>query len=159
MREFAHTLAVNAPPAAVLQAFFDPDALAAWWRARRSLCVPRPLGSYAVEWEPTEWHDELLGRLGGAFRGTVIEFADDREFFVADAYWLPPDGDPIGPMALQASCTRDGDRTILHVRQSGWEESRLWSRYYEVIGAGLTQALGRLKEYVEASSHQPPVRP
>ena len=84
MREFAHTLAVNAPPAAVLQAFFDPDALAAWWRARRSLCVPRPLGSYAVEWEPTEWHDELLGRLGGAFRGTVIEFADDREFFVAD---------------------------------------------------------------------------
>ncbi len=159
MREFAHTLAVNAPPAAVLQAFFDPDALAAWWHARRSLCVPRPLGSYAVEWEPTEWRDELLGRLGGAFRGTVIEFADDREFFVADAYWLPPDGDPIGPMALQASCTRDGDRTILYVRQSGWEESRRWSRYYEVIGAGLTQALERLKEYVEAGSRQRPTTP
>ena len=69
---------------------------------KRSLCVPRPLGSYAVEWEPTEWQDDDLGRLGGAFRGTVIEFKPGREFFLADAYWLPPDGDPIGPMALEA---------------------------------------------------------
>jgi uncharacterized protein YndB with AHSA1/START domain len=149
MREFAHTLVIAAPADAVLAAFFDADALAEWWRARRSLCVPRPLGSYALEWDPTEWSDELLGRLGGAFRGTVIEFVEGHEFFVADAYWLPPDGDPIGPMALLVRCGRDGDRTVLHVRQSGWEESRRWSRYYEVIGAGLTLALGRLKVYVE----------
>jgi uncharacterized protein YndB with AHSA1/START domain len=30
MREYAHTLTINAPPAAVLDAFFDADALAVW---------------------------------------------------------------------------------------------------------------------------------
>jgi hypothetical protein len=29
MREFAHSLVINAPPAAVLDAFFDAEALAA----------------------------------------------------------------------------------------------------------------------------------
>ena len=67
---------------------------------------PRPLGSYAVEWEPTEWRDEVLGRLGGTFHGTVMEFKPGREFFLADMYWLPPDGDPIGPMALEVTCSR-----------------------------------------------------
>jgi uncharacterized protein YndB with AHSA1/START domain len=92
MREFTHSLTIEAPSAAVLDAFFDPEALAAWWRVKRSLCVARPLGVYAVEWEPTEWHDETFGRLGGAFRGTVIEFKPGREFFLADLFWLPPDG-------------------------------------------------------------------
>lgn len=149
MREFAHRLTIAAPPAAVLEAFFDPDALAAWWRAKRSLCVPRPLGSYAIEWTPTEWSDEVLGRLGGAFRGTVMEFKPGREFFVADAYWLPPDGEPIGPMALEGTCTTEHGHTVLHVRQSGWDESRRWSRYYEVIATGFTQALEEMKKYVE----------
>ena len=47
----------------------DVARLAVWWRVKRSLCVARPLGVYAVEWEPTEWRDEMFGRLGGAFRG------------------------------------------------------------------------------------------
>jgi hypothetical protein len=115
----------------------------------RSLCVPRPLGVYAIEWVPTEWRDEVLGRLGGAFRGTVIEFKAGREFFVADAYWLPPDGEPVGPMALEATCAPVGDRTVLHVRQSGWENSPRWSRYYDVIATGFTLALDELKLYVE----------
>ena len=38
----------------MLEAFFDPKALAAWWQAKHSVCVPRPLGSYAIEWEPTD---------------------------------------------------------------------------------------------------------
>jgi uncharacterized protein YndB with AHSA1/START domain len=151
MREFAHSLTIDAPPAAVLDAFFDEDALCAWWRVKRSLCVARPLGSYAIEWEPTEWRDAILGRLGGAFRGTVIEFKPGREFFVADAYWLPPDGDPIGPMAFEATCKAHGDRTVLHVRQSGWEQSRRWTRYYEVAATRLTVALNELKKHVEAS--------
>ena len=150
MREFTHTLAIHAPPAAVLDAFFEHDALTAWWRVTRSLCVPRPLGSYAVEWAPTEWKDEVLGRLGGAFRGTVMEFKPDRELFVADAYWLPPDGDPIGPMALEATCTPRGEGTQLRVRQSGCEESQRWSRYYEVLAAGFTIALEDLRKYLEA---------
>ena len=152
MREFAHRLTIAAPPDAVLEAFFDPVALAAWWQAKRSLCVPRPLGSYAIEWTPTEWSDEVLGRLGGAFRGTVMEFRPGHEFFVADAYWLPPDGEPIGPMALEGTCRVDGDRTILEVRQSGWDESRRWSRYYEVIATGFSLALEEMKKYVEARS-------
>src|SRR5688572_16033963 len=151
MREFTHTLTIHSPPAAVLDAFFDHDALASWWHATRSLCVPRPLGSYALEWAPTEWRDEVLGRLGGAFRGTVMEFKSGEEFFVADAYWLPPDGDPIGPMALAGSCVSHGDATVLHVRQSGWDESRRWSRYYEVLSTGFTLALEDLRKYVEAS--------
>jgi uncharacterized protein YndB with AHSA1/START domain len=150
MREFTHRLSLEASPAAVLDAFFDPDALAAWWRVTRSLCNPRPLGGYSLEWESTEWQDDTLGRLGGAFRGTVIEFKKGREFFVADAYWLPPDGEPIGPMALEARCSLRGYQTILDVRQSGWEDSKRWSRYYEILSTGFPLALDELKAYVES---------
>ena len=150
MREFAHSLTIDAPPAVVLDAFFDHEALAAWWQVKRSLCVPRALGSYAIEWDPTGWSDEVLGRLGGALRGTVIEFKAGREFFVADVYWLPPDGNPIGPMALHVTCTPHGDRTVLHVRQSGCEDSVRWTRYHEVIATGFRLALEELKRYVEA---------
>jgi uncharacterized protein YndB with AHSA1/START domain len=150
MQEFTHSLTIAAPPAAVLDAFFDHEALATWWHVTRSLCVARPLGVYAVEWTPTEWKDDVLGRLGGAFRGTVVEFKAGREFFIADAYWLPPDGDPIGPMAFEATCATLGDRTVLKVRQSGWEESQRWTRYYELLTTGFTVALDQLKAYVES---------
>jgi uncharacterized protein YndB with AHSA1/START domain len=149
-REFAHSLLIKAPPAAVLDAFFDADALAAWWGVSRSLCVPRPLGSYAVEWDATEWRDELLGRLGGGLHATVIDFKPGREFFLADAYYLPPDGPPIGPMALEATCTIQRDGTLLHVRQSGWDSSsERWSRYYDIISTGWMLALEALKKHVE----------
>lgn len=149
-REFAHSLVINAPPAAVLDAFFDAEALATWWHVSRSLCVPRTLGSYAVEWDATEWRDELLGRLGGALHGTVIEFTPGREFFLADAYWLPPDGPPIGPMALEARCSIQRDGTLLHVRQSGWDSSSpRWARYYDIISTGWMLALEELKRHLE----------
>ena len=45
-----HTILITAAPTRVLAAFFDPDALAAWWQAIRSVTTPRPLGVYAVEW-------------------------------------------------------------------------------------------------------------
>ena len=150
MKEFTHSLTIDAPPAVVLDAFFNQEALSAWWHVRRSLCVPRPLGVYAVEWDATEWRDEVLGRLGGAFKGTVIEFKPGREFFIADAYWLPPDGEPIGPMAFEATCSLVKGQTVLHVRQSGWEDSQRWSRYYDVIATGLTVALEDLKQHVES---------
>ncbi len=151
MKEFTHSLTIDAPPAVVLDAFFSQESLSSWWHVTRSLCVPRPLGVYAVEWDPTEWRDEVLGRLGGAFKGTVIEFKPGREFFIADAYWLPPDGEPIGPMAFEATCSLVSGRTVLHVRQSGWENSPRWSRYYDVISTGLTVALDELKQHVESS--------
>ncbi len=101
---FDHSILVSAAPTRVLGAFFDPSALAAWWQTVRSVTTPRPLGVYAVEWEPTPERDDLLGRLGGVFYGQVIEFKAGRELFVADAWWLPPDGEPLGPMSLQVTC-------------------------------------------------------
>ena len=85
------------------------------------------------------------------FRGTVMQFDPGRGFFVADAYWLPPDGDPIGPMALEVTCTPVGRRGTDRVRvtQTGFEESARWRRYYEVVGVGWERALASLKSLLE----------
>lgn len=151
MAEFATSLVLHVSPTSVLDAFFDPNALAIWWEVKRSVCVPRPLGSYAVEWEPTEWRDEILGRLGGALHATVMEFKPGREFFLADVYWMAPDGDPIGPMALEATCSPQPGGTLLSLRQSGFEEGARWRRYYEVITPGWGRALESLTKFLEGT--------
>jgi uncharacterized protein YndB with AHSA1/START domain len=144
---------IQAPAGRVLKAFFDADALGAWWQVKRSVATPRELGPYAIEWTPTEFRDEILGRLGGVFRGTVVQFDPASGFFLADAYWLPPDGDPIGPMALEVACkpvgAGDAAATEVRVRQTGYEESVRWRRYYEVIGYGWERALASLKALLE----------
>lgn len=147
------SIVIAAPVGRVLKAFFEADALGAWWQAAHAVTMPRPFGPYAIEWPPTDFSDELLGRLGGVLRGTVIQFEPEHGFFVADAYWLPPDGDPIGPMALEVVCT-PADRhgaaaTHVHVKQTGFEESARWRRYYEIIGPGWTRALNSLKALLE----------
>src|SRR5687768_4399057 len=68
------TIRIQVPPERVLNAFFDPRDLGKWWRAVRSVTVPRPLGTYALEWHSTDYQDEVLGRLGGAFHGTVMDY-------------------------------------------------------------------------------------
>ena len=97
---FDHSILVVPRPRRVLGAFFDPAALAAWWRGRvRS----RPRGRSASTRSngvPSREADAILGRLGGVFYGIVMEYKAGRELFVADAWWIPPDGDPIGPMSL-----------------------------------------------------------
>ena len=146
------SIVIEAPPALVLNAFFDPAALGAWWQIVRSVTIPRPLGPYALEWRPTDFRDDLLGRLGGAFRGTVMQFQPGEGFFVADGFWLPPDGDPIGPMALEVACTAIGDNpnaTRLRVTQTGCDDSVRWQRYYEVIRHGWERALNSLKTRLE----------
>ena len=144
------TAVIAAPSGLVLKAFFDPAALGAWWQVARSVTTPRPLGPYAIEWTPTEFRDDILGRLGGVFRGTVVEWQPGEGFFVADAMWLPPDGDPIGPMALRVVCQQQADgSTRVRVTQSGYEESARWRRYYEVIGPGWERALASLKSLLE----------
>ncbi|HEY7791849.1 MAG TPA: SRPBCC domain-containing protein [Vicinamibacterales bacterium] len=157
------TLPIAAPPGPILAAFFDPQALARWWQVVRAITVPCSLGAYAIEWAPTEFRDDLLGRLGGVFHGTVMQFDAGRGFFVADAYWNPPDGEPVGPMALDVSCgpidSRSWSRlrrpgtndagTLLRVVQSGYEESPRWRRYYDVVGGGWPRALESLKAHVE----------
>jgi uncharacterized protein YndB with AHSA1/START domain len=143
------SILIVAPMGRVLKAFFDPDALGAWWQAAHAVATPRPLGPYVVEWAPTDFRDAVLGRLGGVFRGTVMHFDVRGGFSVADAYWLPPDGDPIGPMALEVSCTPAGSATRVRVTQNGFEESERWRRYYEVIGVGWERALASLKALLE----------
>jgi len=144
------TALIAAPSGRVMRAFFDPGALNAWWQVSRSVTTPRVLGPYAVEWEPTDFRDEVLGRLGGVFRGTIVECEPGHGFFVADAFWLPPDGDPIGPMALRVSLDAESAAsTRVRVTQTGFEESARWRRYYEVVGFGWERALASLKSLLE----------
>jgi len=147
--EFEYSLLINAAPTRVLMAFFDPVALAAWWQVARSVTTPRAMGVFAVEWPPTADSDDVLGRLGGVFSGRVIEFLAGREAFIADAWWLPPDGDPIGPMALEVTCRMSGPACRLQVKQTGFEENPRWRRYYALIASGWRSSLAALKDYVE----------
>lgn len=147
------SMVIAAPPERVLRAFFEPRALGAWWQVEHAVTTPRVLGPYAIEWQPTDFRDEILGRLGGVFRGTVMQFQPGHGFFVADAFWLPPDGDPIGPMALEVTCTAEESNgapaTRVHVMQRGFDESERWRRYYEVATVGWQRALVSLKALVE----------
>jgi uncharacterized protein YndB with AHSA1/START domain len=83
------------------------------------------------------------------FRGIVMQYQPGHGFFVADVYFLPPDGDPIGPMAFEVTCTPEGSTTHVHVSQRGFEEGARWRRYYEVIAPGWERALGALKALLE----------
>jgi len=152
---FDYTVTINAAPSKVLAAFFHPRALSAWWDVQGVVASPRPLGPYAIEWGHTDARDEVLGRLGGVYHGTVIDFLAGSGFFLADVYWLPPEGDPVGPMALEVSCSAatagngPEQATILRVAQRGVDDSPRWLRYYEVIGAAWPGAFERLKAYLE----------
>src|SRR5687768_3211134 len=143
------SMVIAAPVNVVFRAFFDADALGAWWQVARSVTTPRVLGPYAIEWVPSDFRDDLLGPLGGVFRGTIMQYEHGRGFFVADAYWLPPDGDPIGPMALEVTCTPLESGTEVRVTQRGFEESARWRRYYEVVAVGWERALRSMKMLLE----------
>jgi uncharacterized protein YndB with AHSA1/START domain len=151
---YSLSVSIIASPARVMWAFFDADALAVWWQTRRSVTIPRVLGAYAIEWDPTDVKDDMLGRLGGAFHGTVMDYKPDKEFFVADAFWLPPDGNPMGPMALevtvQSQRANNPQITLVSVTQRTSEGGQRWKRYYEVIAPGWERALRSLKRYLEA---------
>lgn len=156
--EITRRVIIHAPAARVLAAFFNPADLAEWWQVARSVTVPRPLGTYAVEWAATEHRDAQLGRLGGAFHGTVIDVTEGVEFFIADAFWHPPEGDPIGPMALDVRCLPTGDprETALTIRQSAEDEGPRWQRYFAVVGAGWDRALADLRRYLEEEALRSP---
>ena len=147
--EFEYSVLINAAPTRVLMAFFDPVALSNWWQVARSVTTPRPMGVFAVEWPPTAESDEVLGRLGGVFCGRVMEFLAGREAFIADAWWLPPDGEPLGPMALEIRCAMDGPACRLTVTQRGFGEGPRWMRYRDVIGRGWKASLAALKTHAE----------
>lgn len=145
------SLLVPAPPARVLAAFFEASDLAAWWQAVGSVTMPRPLGPYAVEWAATEFADELLGPLGGVFHGTVIDYRPNAAFFIADAYWQPPEGDPIGPMALEVQCRPRGNgrQTMVTVSQSAEDAGPRWQRYFDLLNRGWERALIDMKDHLD----------
>jgi uncharacterized protein YndB with AHSA1/START domain len=145
------TQLIAAPPARVMQAFFADADLKEWWRVTRAFTVPRPLGMYAIQWESTEFRDEVLGRLGGAIHGKVIDFRPNVSFFLADVYWQPPDGDPIGPMALEVQCRphSNGLQTMLTVKQSGEGEGPRFERYFSIMSRGWEAALGEMKAFID----------
>jgi hypothetical protein len=145
-----HTLDISADPAAIIGAFFDPTALGQWWHALRSVTVPRTLGVYAIEWVPTPFRDELFGPLGGVLYGTVMDYRPSRGFLVAEAHWLPPESEPIGPMALHVDCAVAGNVTKVRVLQTGGDDTARWRRYYDITSSGWIGTLAALKRYVES---------
>lgn len=146
---FEQELVIAAEPAAVFLCFFTAEALRAWWQAVRSVTTPVPFGVYAIEWATTPYRDELLGPLGGVFHGTVVDVKVGKSFLVADAYWVPAEGDPIGPMALEVICEAIDAGCRLKVRQSGYDPSPRWRRYYAVVSRGWQISLIALKRYAE----------
>jgi uncharacterized protein YndB with AHSA1/START domain len=153
---FERTVVIHARPARVIRAFVDQADLAVWWQVARSVALTRPMGAYIVDWGEAGDHDDVLGPLGGAFQGTVMEYRDDRELFVAEAYWHPPQGMPLGPMALEVRCTPQGRGgiTSLTVRQSADEDGERWARYFEIIAVGWTHALDLLQRHLEAETYR-----
>ena len=151
-----HSILITAEPVRVLTAFFDASALPRWWKVIRSVTIPRPMGIYAVEWETTPFQADVLGYLGGIFYGVVMEFRSGKEFFLADAYWLPPEGPPIGPMALEVTCHVEGPATRLSVRQSATDDGIRWKRYSELIEKGWQDSLETLKKHLEQGSQANP---
>lgn len=144
------TVTIDVPVERVVRAFFDSTDLKRWWQVERSVTVPRTLGVYAVEWKSTTFEDDVLGVLGGAFHGSIIEYERGAGFFVADAYWQPPVGEPIGPMALEVRCkaAQNGRATELTVRQTGENSGARWTRYFMIVTNGWERALADLQVYL-----------
>lgn len=149
---------IRSTPPRVLAAFFEPTDLAVWWAVSQSVTVPRPLAPYAVQWPPTSFTDEVLGKLGGTLHGTVMDFREGESFFLAEVYYTPPEGAPIGPMALEVQVRplEGGRSTELAIRQSGEGDGPRWHRYFAVVGDGWDHALDGLREHLEWSGVRPP---
>jgi uncharacterized protein YndB with AHSA1/START domain len=155
--DVTRTQLIGAPPARVISAFFDQQDLQHWWQVTRAVTVPRPLGMYAIEWPSTDFNDDVLGRLGGAFHGTIVDYRPNAAFFLAEAYWQPPDGDPIGPMALEVQARphgHGGRHTMLTVRQSGEGEGPRWVRYFQIMDRGWEAALLELKDFMDREAQR-----
>ena len=59
-----------------------------------------------------------------------MDYKADKEFFVADAFWLPPDGNPVGPMALEVTMksqrAKNPQITLVTVTQRSSEGGERW---------------------------------
>jgi uncharacterized protein YndB with AHSA1/START domain len=145
---------ITAPVEQVFHAFFEASALAAWHDTSRSIAIPRLLGPYVLEWQPSAERDEVLGRMGGVFRATVMHIEPNDHVFLADAFWLPPDGGPLGPLSVQmtftSNATPDGRAsTLVRVLMTGFDDGVRWKRYLGLATTQWQKALGVLKLLLE----------
>jgi uncharacterized protein YndB with AHSA1/START domain len=145
------TIQIAATPTAVFDCFFSANALRVWWQAARAITTPVPFGVFAIEWAPTVHQDDILGTLGGVLHGTIVEARRGHGFLVAEAYWVPPAGAPLGPMALEVRLKAVDGGCRVHVRQEGFEPSPRWERYYQVVERGWQVSLAGLKRYAESA--------
>lgn len=150
------SLDITAPVELVFHAFFDAPALGAWHNTSRSIAIPRLLGPYVLEWQPSAERDEVLGRMGGVFRATVMQIEPNDHVFLADAFWLPPDGGPLGPLSVQmtftSSAALDGRAsTLVRVVMTGFDDGVRWKRYLGLAATQWQKALGVLKLLLEKS--------
>jgi uncharacterized protein YndB with AHSA1/START domain len=147
-------ITILTPPARVIAAFFDPNDLAAWFGVARSVTLPRSLGPFALQWsEPTTTTTTAAEESQhgvDTLHGTVMDFDAARSLFVADVYWQPHDGDPVGPMALTVQAwPAEGPGTLLIVRQSAEDAGPRWQEYFAVMHRVWEHALERLKRHLE----------
>ena len=86
MREFVHSMVIKAPPAAVLDAFFDFEALASWWQVSRAICIfVASLAFFGHVWQRADRNGRSLwDRLFGL---AVIE--DMVPSSMPDRLWTP----------------------------------------------------------------------
>lgn len=145
---------IAAPVELVFSAFFDDAALASWQKTARSIAVPRLLGPYVLEWPTSVERDEVLGRFGGLFRATVMHIEPNDHLFLADAFWLPPDAGPLGPLAVQITFTPTAapggpTSTLVRVVITGFDNGARWKRYLGFARTQWQDALASLKGMLE----------
>jgi uncharacterized protein YndB with AHSA1/START domain len=148
------SLDIAAAPELAFQACFQDAALSAWMGTSRSIALPRLLGPFVLEWPTSESRDEVLGRLGGVLRGTVMHIEPNDHVFLADTFWLPPDGAPLGPFALELTFTPASSpegrlSTVVRVAMSGFDEGPRWRRYHEIATGQWQRSLRVLKMLLE----------
>jgi uncharacterized protein YndB with AHSA1/START domain len=148
------SLDIQAPAERVFSAFFDDAALASWLQTSRSIAVPRLLGPWVLEWPTSGERDDVLGRLGGLFRATVMHVEPNDQLFLADAFWLPPDGGPLGPLSVQitfspAAASDGATVTFVRVIITGFDDGVRWKRYLGIARTQWQDGLAALKRLLE----------
>ena len=87
------------------------------------------------------------------FYGSVMEYQPGRELVDRRRMVATARQRPIGPMSLQVQCAMDGPACRLRVRQSGFEDTPRWLRYYGVIEVGWLKSMVAAKQYVDQPRH------
>jgi uncharacterized protein YndB with AHSA1/START domain len=150
------SLDIAAPVPLAFAAFFDDAALASWLQTSRSIAVPQILGPYVLEWRSSAGRrdrEEGAGE-GGIFRATVVDVEPNDHLFLADAFWLPEEGGPLGPLAVQVTFTptaaADGSTTTLvRLLITGFDDSPRWQRYFALARRQWQEGLDALKRLLE----------